>query len=47
MHYVAWIFLLTVLAEFRSEVHGDPTVIGCYIRGFDGLEDGRCTGVEL
>lgn len=30
------------LAEFRAEVHGKPTIIGCYIRGFDGINSARC-----
>jgi hypothetical protein len=34
--------IAVILAEFRAEVHGEDTVVGCYIRGFDGIEDGRC-----
>lgn len=42
MRFIVFVLALTVLAEFRAEVHGEPTLIGCYIRGFDGIEDGRC-----
>lgn len=41
MRFIIFIVVLTVIAEFRAEVHGEPTLIGCFIRGLDGIEDER------
>lgn len=43
MRFVALgLMILMAFAEFRAEVHGKPTIIGCFIRGMDDLDTARC-----
>ncbi|GHB47649.1 hypothetical protein GCM10007094_41170 [Pseudovibrio japonicus] len=42
MRTIYFILLLTAIAEFRAEVHGEDSMIGCFIRGLEDIDDGRC-----
>lgn len=44
MRLIAFLVALWVAAEFRAEVNGRDTLIGCGIRSVDGITDGRCGG---
>lgn len=36
------VMLGQALQSLNAEVQGRETVLGCYLRGWHGIEDGRC-----
>lgn len=46
MRFFLFITSLSLLAEFNADVNGEPTVVGCFIRGLDAVDKGRCKGSQ-
>ena len=42
MRLLLFIASVILLIEFRADVGGHPTIIGCYLRGLEAADVSRC-----
>lgn len=42
MRLLLFIASVIILMEFRADVAGRPTIIGCYLRGLEAADVSRC-----
>lgn len=44
MKILLFLSALIILSQFRADLNGKATIVGCFIRGLDAINDGRCNG---